>query len=173
MLFRSESPPAGAFARVDPSALRPVGGDGDALAELGGAEQWERFLSQVREAKLTLGIWLVSASVKRIAGDRIVLSFSPQYRFAREMIAEEKNRRFIEFHLERFFGRRLVVEVGEDSEEAAGGNVPEKQQAPARSAMDPALEAVAGGSAAIKKLIEEFDGELLSDGSDEQEAPGK
>ncbi len=168
-----ETPSAGAFARVDPSALKPVGGDGDALAALGGAEQWERFLSQVREAKLTLGIWLVSASVKRIAGDRIVLSFSPQYRFAREMIAEEKNRRFIEFHLERFFGRRLVVEVGEDSEEAAGANVPEKQQAPARSAMDPALEAVAGGSAAIKKLIEEFDGELLSDPSDEQEAPGK
>jgi DNA polymerase-3 subunit gamma/tau len=168
-------PPAeGAFARVDRSVPLPArsAGDGEALEAIGGAEQWERFLSRIREAKLTLGIWLVSAGVKKISGDRIVLSFSPQNRFAREMVLEEKNRRFIEFHLERFFGRRLFIEAGEDSDEVAEAKTAENPPPP-RAAMDPGLAAIADGSSAIKKLIEEFDGELFTERSDEQEASGK
>jgi len=107
--------PSGAFARLDTAAAPVVrtAEEDKVLRDLGGKEAWERFLSQIRETKLTLGIWLMSARVARIEGERCCLSFSPQNRFAREMVLEEKNRRFIEYHLERFFGRKLVIEADE------------------------------------------------------------
>ena len=89
------------------------------LRDLGGKEAWERFLSQIRETKLTLGIWLMSARVERFSENMLSLSFSPQNRFAREMVLEEKNRRFIEFHAERFFGRKIVIQASEHFESGA------------------------------------------------------
>jgi hypothetical protein len=139
-----------------------------ALRELGGKEAWERFLAQVRESKLTLGIWLVNARVARIAGDRCCLSFTPQNRFAREMILEEKNKRLIEYHLERFFGRKLLIEASEHCETDAGGagaqGAAKAPESPKRKgAIDPELEAIAGNEPVIKRLIDDFDGELFKD----------
>ena len=166
---------SGAFATLERSATTPVrdGDNEDALAALGGKEQWERFLAKIREAKLTLGIWLGSASVKKVAGNRIALSFSPQNRFAREMTLEEKNRRFVEFHLERFFGTRFLIEAGEEADRTAERSDGENPPAPKRGTVDPGLAAIAGGSPAIEKLIEEFDGELFGEQGDGEEAPGK
>ncbi len=161
--------PSGAFARIDHSAARVMctAEENEVLLEIGGKEAWERFLSQIRESKLTLGIWLMSARVKKIADERLELSFSPQNRFAREMVIEEKNRRFIEFHLERFFGRRLMIEAGELSEVSAERTAPSAPAGEAKKEMvvDPELAALAKGSPLIKRLIEEFDGELFKEGN--------
>ena len=115
--------PSGAFARLDTSAEPVVRtAEEDAiLRDLGGKEAWERFLSQIRETKLTLGIWLMSARVARFSENMLSLSFSPQNRFAREMVLEAKNRRFIEFHAEKFFGRKIVIQASEHFESRRGG----------------------------------------------------
>ena len=154
---------AGGYAPIDRGSLSAVevAEEEEALRPLGGREAWERFVSQTREAKLTLGIWLMSARVKGLAGDRLVLSFSPQNRFAREMILEEKNRRFVEFHLERFFGRRLLVET---DEHAGGQGEPSPPAGERKRASGPDLEKLAGAPI-IKRLIEEFDGELYNEGT--------
>ena len=73
-----ETKAEGAFARMEKSSEAAVSHDDPALAMLGGKDQWERFLAQVREAKLTLGIWLMSASVSGVDGTKIDLAFSPQ-----------------------------------------------------------------------------------------------
>ncbi len=91
------------------------------LAALGGKEEWERFLAQVREAKLTLGIWLMSADVAGVEDGSLILSFTPQNRFAMEMIREKKNRRLIESHLEKFYGRKFTVEACESVDLKGGG----------------------------------------------------
>jgi DNA polymerase-3 subunit gamma/tau len=188
-------PVAGAFARVD-TAAPPVARTAEedrVLRELGGKEAWERFLAQIRATKLTLGIWLGSARAERFSGNVLGLSFSPQNRFAREMVTEEKNRRFIEYHLERFFGKKIIVEALEHFEagdgrapgadaggtasaedgsagepKAAGERTPAagKQAArekPKSRASDPALESIANGSTAIQRLIDEFDGEIFKE----------
>ncbi len=169
--------PSGAFARLDPSAEPVVRtAEEDAiLRELGGKEAWERFLSQIRETKLTLGIWLMSARVERFSENMLSLSFSPQNRFAREMVLEEKNRRFIEFHAEKFFGRKIVIQASEHFEslaegpktaaEAAKPREAKAQAAKKPRASDPALDALAGDAPVIKRLIEEFDGELFKEKS--------
>ncbi|MCX5753646.1 MAG: DNA polymerase III subunit gamma/tau [Candidatus Krumholzibacteria bacterium] len=172
----------GAFARLDTLAA-PIARTAEEdliLRDLGGKEAWERFLSQIRETKLTLGIWLMSARVERFSDNKLSLSFSPQNRFAREMVLEAKNRRFIEFHLERFFGRKLIIEALEHVESSGDERGPADGQKPAAEATkprapkipaqrtrpaDPALETLAGGAPVIKRLIEEFDGELFKDKS--------
>ncbi len=168
---------SGAFARLDPSAAPVVrtAEEDKVLRELGGKEAWERFLSQIRETKLTLGIWLMSARVERFSENILSLSFSPQNRFAREMVHEEKNRRFIEFHAEKFFGRKVVIQASEHFESVAEGQksaaegpdarAPKTQapRTPKARAADPALDAIAGDAPVIKRLIEEFDGELFKE----------
>jgi DNA polymerase-3 subunit gamma/tau len=166
--------PSGAFARLDTFAAPvPRTAEEDRiLRDLGGKEAWERFLSQIRETKLTLGIWLMSARVERFSESMLSLSFSPQNRFAREMVLEEKNRRFIEYHAERFFGRKIVIQASEHFDSSAEEQKPAaeapKQQAPKSPkprAADPALETLAGDAPVIRRLIEEFDGELFKDKS--------
>lgn len=158
-----------AYAKVDMESMfsTPMP---DPYLQLGGKELWERFVAQVREAKLTLGIWLVSANVTGVVGDRIILSFSARDRFAREMIFEEKNRRFLEHQLERFFGKKLSIEAGDDlaSGESRSGADCEK---PRSKNLSPELEALSGGSEVLRKLFVEFDGELLEKDEKAQEAP--
>ena len=180
------APIGGAFARLDTSVPPPVAIDTSAapiarsdaedrvLRELGGKEAWERFLSQIRETKLTLGIWLGSARAARLAGNMLGLAFSPQNRFAREMVLEEKNRKFIEYHLERFFGKKIYIEGAEHFDGAAAeqGSPAAAQGAAAEPAArekakrrpaDPALESIAEGAPVIRRLIDELDGELFKD----------
>ena len=154
---------AGAFARAEGPVLTTAerAEEDAALEPLGGRDSWERFLSQIRESKLTLGIWLMSARVRKVAGDRIVLAFTPQNRFAREMIVEEKNRRHIEYHMERFFGRKLIVETDESGAPRAETARP---VAETRRSSDPELEKLVGDAPTIKRLIEELDGELFDGG---------
>ncbi|UCF05995.1 MAG: DNA polymerase III subunit gamma/tau [bacterium] len=143
---------------MEPTVAGEMCSSTESLRELGGRGEWERFLAQVREAKLTLGIWLMSAEVKGIRGDRLILAFSPQNRFAREMIREERNRRYIESHMERFFGRRLIIETDESVKETPR----EKEEVVKdRPKPDPRLEKLAGDAPMVKRLIEEFDGVLV------------
>lgn len=167
---RDDSVPAeeGAFARIDPCAAVEPSHDDPSLGRLGGKEQWERFLAQVREAKLTLGIWLMSARVVGVEDDRIRLSFSPQNRFACEMIREEKNRQYVESHLERFYGRKFFVEAGESVK-----NPPDGRSAPAKAPArktdikdDAEIDRLVSEAPMVKRLIEEFDGELFRNKDD-------
>ncbi len=148
------APSDGTFAAGDEGGQRYTG-ESATLAELGGKEQWERFLSQVRESKLTLGIWLTSAQVREVTGDKIVLAFSSQNRFAQEMVSEDKNRRYIESQLERFFGRRFIVETGESKDTGNKASEP--------PAAAPVPKELAENEPVMKRIIEEFDGELLSE----------
>ncbi len=132
---------------------------GDPLSRIGGGDQWERFLAQVREAKLTLGIWLMSAEVRGIEDDRVILSFSPQNRFASEMISEEKNKSYIESRMERFFGRKLVIEIAEQKFPRSS---PQKAESRGERKLPPEIDKLAEGSPIAKRLIEEFDGELYT-----------
>jgi DNA polymerase III subunit gamma/tau len=178
-VVEKDAPPApsGAFARLDTSAEPVVrtAEEDRILRDLGGKEAWERFLSQIRETKLTLGIWLNAARVDRFSENILMLSFRPQERFAREMVLEEKNRRFIEFHAEKFFGRKIVIQASEHFESTAeaqksAAEAPKSGEKKAQAskmprAADPALDAIAGDAPVIKRLIEEFDGELFKEKS--------
>ncbi len=124
--------------------------------ELGGREKWEQFLSQVREAKLPLGIWIFSAEVKGVQGDRLMLGFSSQHRFAKEMVLEEKNKRFIETHLEKFFGRKLIIATDE-SKNGAGAAEPVKRKRSGGNRID-----LSGEDAVLEEIVKEFDGEVFS-----------
>jgi hypothetical protein len=170
--------PSGRAAEIVSAVSRARSPEQDPLAPLGGRETWERFISQIREAKLTLGIWLLSAEVKGLDGDRLFLSFSPQNRFASEMIAEERNRRYIETHLERFFGKKLTISTGEPGgsgsagrpripdgaagdSTAPGPNGSRRAERRAAQALDPAVERFIEGQPVIKHLIDEFEGEII------------
>jgi DNA polymerase-3 subunit gamma/tau len=95
------------------------------LRQLGGRDEWERFLAKVRESKLTVGIWLMSAEVAGVEDGKLILAFSSQNKFAMAMISQAKNKRLIEEQLEKFYGRKFAVETCELVD--AGGRAPDRQ----------------------------------------------
>jgi len=143
-----------AYARIDRSpeqgVERPEGAGRDEEAE-----EWERFLSQIRGTKLTLGIWLVSAEFKGVKGDRLLLRFNYQNQFAREMVLEEKNKRYIEAQLEKFYGKKLVIETVEEVGGGGGAEPTGHIEAPARK--DDLLE---GAPPMVREIAKTFDGKL-------------
>jgi DNA polymerase-3 subunit gamma/tau len=143
-----------AYARIDRSP-EPAAESEAKPARTGENEDWERFLSQIREAKLTLGIWLVSAEFKGVKGDRLLLRFNYQNRFAREMVLEEKNKRYIEVQLEKFYGRKLVIETIETSGSGEPEETESEKQAP--TAADDLLE---GAPQMVQEIAKTFNGEL-------------
>jgi DNA polymerase-3 subunit gamma/tau len=147
---------AGAYAKVDRSPGSAVsGGKEEGFEGPVDREGWERFLSKIRESKLTLGIWLVSAEFRGVKGGKLLLRFSYQNRFAREMVLENKNRRYIETQLERFFGKELVIamdESGTDAEAEESARKAPESRGGEESAMD--------APDMVRKIAETFDGEL-------------
>ncbi|MGM0484243.1 MAG: DNA polymerase III subunit gamma/tau [Candidatus Krumholzibacteriota bacterium] len=133
-----------------------------ALSGLGGREEWERFLSKVREAKLTLGIWLMSARVLEVDGNNIILGFDPRNRFACGMVKEGKNRRYIEKQLEICFGKKFTIDVVETGKSDSGAkSSPERKPSKTKKKADPELNRILEGKAMAKRLVEEFDGEIV------------
>jgi DNA polymerase-3 subunit gamma/tau len=136
---------------------------GRVLADLGGREEWEKFLSKIREAKLTLGIWLMSARVMEVRERSIVLGFDSRNRFACEMVREGKNRRYIEKHIETFFGRKLsvdVVEIDKPGIEESGSSAAAAEKTK-KKRIDPETDRILEGRPMVKRLMEEFDGEII------------
>jgi len=134
-----------------------------ALKKLGGREEWEKFLSKVREAKLTLGIWLMSAKVVEVKGNTIILGFDDRNRFACGMVRETKNRRYIEKHLEICFGKKFnidVIETGKGGGTADADKEHKKNRAE-KKRVTPEMNRVLEGNPMAKRLVEEFDGEIL------------
>lgn len=145
-----------------------IGGAGNhtegALEKLGGREEWERFLSRIRETKLTLGIWLTSARVQLVSGGKIVLGFSSSNRFAREMVKEPKNKLYIENHLESFFGRNFAIEVAEIERGLAVPKIEKTEKSPRKKKKkDPALEEILKDEPVFSEVVKEFEGEIYID----------
>ena len=143
---------AGAYASVDRSPEGLAAGRESKPRRTDENDDWERFLSQIRESKLTLGIWLVSAEYGGIEGNRLLLDFSYQNRFAREMVLEEKNKRYIEAQLEKFYGKKLVIETVEGE-----GGERKTQQPTEAPAHDAELE---NAPPMVREIAKTFDGEL-------------
>ena len=131
-----------------------------ALSSIGGRDKWEIFLSQIRESKLTLAIWLMSAVVKEIKDGSIVLGFDSNNRFAREMINESKNKRYIENYLEKFYGKKLTIEVTEIEFGKAEKKAESDEKSSVKKKISPDIDKLVKNAPMAKRLIEEFDGEI-------------
>ena len=136
------------------------------MAALGGKEEWERFLAQVRESKLTVGIWLMSADVAGVEDGKLILSFSPQNRFAMAMIRDAKNRRLIENHLEKFYGRKFTVETCESVDIGGGGSDRQAE-------MEIRVRTKPGGSAGAQEQSSEDPAPDSSEGIKQEKESGR
>ena len=137
-----------------------------ALSLIGGRDKWETFLSQIRGLKLTLGIWLMSAIVKEVKDGIIVLGFDSNNRFAREMIGESKNRRYIENHLGKFYGKKFTIEVTEVEFGKVENENKNDKKTTTKKNITPDIDKLVENVPMAKRLIEEFDGEVY--GIDDQ-----
>ncbi|MBN2072006.1 MAG: DNA polymerase III subunit gamma/tau [Candidatus Krumholzibacteriota bacterium] len=154
------------YATFDDRRATDGGSEEKALSDLGGKEQWERFLAQIREAKLTLGIWLMSARVEAVEGEKIYLSFNSQNRFASEMVHEAKNKRYIESHLERFYGRKFVIDGRKIEKTGDVAERPEKKKTKKVKNPVPAdkdLEDLFERAPMVKRIVEEFNGDIYKE----------
>ena len=88
-----------------------------------------------------------------VKGNNLLLRFNYQNRFAREMVLEEKNKRYIEAQLEKFYGKKLVIETVET--DGGGGDGTREIEAP-----PPRDDLLEGAPPMVREIAKTFDGEL-------------
>jgi hypothetical protein len=78
------------------------------------------------------------------------------------MVREAKNRRYIEKHLEDCFGKKFTIEVVETDKPGSGDDGREsKDEKPAKKNIDPEIDKMLKGNPMARRLVEEFDGEII------------
>ncbi|HMA75911.1 MAG TPA: hypothetical protein VKO43_01235, partial [Candidatus Krumholzibacteriaceae bacterium] len=99
-----------------------------------------------------------------VKNGNIILGFDSNNRFAREMVSESKNRRYIENHLEKFFGRKLTIEVIEIIHEKEKKKKTGKKKVSIKKRKDTTyIDKFVENEPMAKRLIEEFDGEIYGE----------
>jgi DNA polymerase-3 subunit gamma/tau len=147
-----EAPPAEAGAAA-PALDAPPG-------DLPPDARWRDAVERVKERKLLLGTCLEEGYFLGVSGSRVRVGLSPEHAFHRAMLEMKENRTILSEELERLFGRgaTLQCEVGAAGGAPAAGPQPE---AAAPGAPDPPAPSAPG---MVQRIVELFDGEILSPG---------
>ncbi len=132
------------------------------LAALDYANQrrlWEAFVTHVRQKKVTLGVSLISGTLQAIDGNVVTLRFPKGCSFQREQVDESSNRKFLEGMTKKYFGKALEVECVGSGEGRDARKKPKDKAAPV--AEPPAEGKEVEGHPLVKKILDDFDGEII------------
>lgn len=148
---------AGANSKNDPE---PLGGSGDGVLDAEKLEElWEGFVTFVRQKKFRLGVSLISGKFYSFDGDTLTLRFARSFESQKEQVEKPESIQFLKRTMVEYFGRDAeVVCIME-------GDKPGRQMDSAKKAVKPPTDGLRGipedKVPLVKKLIEEFDGEII------------
>jgi DNA polymerase-3 subunit gamma/tau len=120
---------------------------------------WEAFVTHVRQKKVTLGVCLISGTLQDIDGNVVTLRFPKGCTFQRDQVDESSNRRFLEGMTKKFFGKAMDVVCIGSGEGRDSRKKPKDKVAPV--AEPPAEGKEVEGHPLVKKILDDFDGEII------------
>jgi hypothetical protein len=120
---------------------------------------WESFVTHVRQKKVTLGVCLISGTLQSIEGNVVTLRFPKGCAFQREQVDDASNRRFLESMTRRYFGKALEIVCAGAGEGRETRRKPREKAPPADGA--PAERKDVEGNPLVKKILDDFDGEII------------
>jgi hypothetical protein len=122
-------------------------------------EMWDGFVTFVRQKKLRLGVCLFSGKIHSFDGSTIALRFAKSFGVQNEQVAKPENIRFLKRMMARYFGRELDIVCFREGEEQ---DVRLSQRMKKTNSANDGLRGVAEEKKPlVKKILEEFDGEII------------
>jgi DNA polymerase-3 subunit gamma/tau len=122
-------------------------------------ETWEGFVTFVRQKKLRLGVAMFSGKIHSFDGSTIALRFAKSFGVQREQVAKPENIRFLKKMLAKYFGREMNIICFREGEES---DLKLNQNAKKAESLNDGLRGVAEEKKPlVKKLLDEFDGEII------------
>jgi DNA polymerase-3 subunit gamma/tau len=122
-------------------------------------EMWDGFVTFVRQKKLRLGVAMFSGKIHSFDGSTITLRFAKGFGFQHEQVTKPENMRLLKRMLSKYFGREIDIVCFREGEERA---VKLEQRAKRAKSMNDGLRGVSEEKKPlVKKLLDEFDGEII------------
>jgi DNA polymerase-3 subunit gamma/tau len=148
---------AGANSKSDPE---PLGGSGDGVLDAEKLEElWEGFVTFVRQKKFRLGVCLISGKFYSFDGDTLLLRFAKSFDSQKEQVEKPESIQFLKRTMVEYFGRDAKVVCIMEGEERG------RQMDSSKKAVKEPTDGLRGipedKVPLVKKLIEEFDGEII------------
>ena len=148
---------AGANSKNDPE---PLGGSGDGVLDAEKLEElWEGFVTFVRQKKFRLGVSLISGKFYSFDGDTLTLRFARSFESQKEQVEKPESIQFLKRTMVEYFGRDAKVVCIMEGDKRG------RQMDSAKKAVKPPTDGLRGipedKVPLVKKLIEEFDGEII------------
>jgi DNA polymerase-3 subunit gamma/tau len=119
--------------------------------------QWDGFVTQVRQKKVSLGVCLIQAALKSFDDKTVVIRFAKGMSYQKAQVEEPVNRKFLSAALAKYLGREVdLVCVSEDNDEI-GTSPSSRAEVDAVAPVDDAIES----RPLVKKILTDFDGEIV------------
>jgi DNA polymerase-3 subunit gamma/tau len=148
---------AGANSKNDPE---PLDGSGDGVLDAEKLKElWEGFVTFVRQKKFRLGVCLISGKFHTFDGDTLLLRFAKSFESQKEQVEKPESIQFLRRTMIEFFGRDAKVVCIMEGEER--GRQKDSAKKVVKSTSDGLRGIPEDKVPLIKKLIEEFDGEII------------
>lgn len=122
-------------------------------------EQWKGFVTFVRQKKVSLGVSLISAKLVEFGEHSIQLEFPKGLSIQSEQVNKPDSKKFLKNMLRRYFDRDIDISCGVAGGKITAADEPEVKDQDAegfnsRSSIE--------RQPIVKKIIEDFDGEIVS-----------
>ena len=138
----------------------PLGGSGDGVLDAEKLEElWEGFVTFVRQKKFRLGVCLISGKFHSFDGDTLLLRFARSFESQKEQVEKPESVQFLKRTMVEYFGRDAKVVCIMEGDKRG------RQMDSAKKVVKPPTDGLRGipedKVPLVKKLIEEFDGEII------------
>lgn len=123
------------------------------------AELWDGFVTFVREKRFRLGVCLISGKFQSFDGNTLTLRFAKSFVSQKDQVEKQENIKYLKRMMKTYFGREANVVCELD------GDVGGRNRESTKKKQDVQVDGLRGipeeKKPLVKKLIEEFDGEII------------
>ena len=157
---------------VPPAVPQPAGPSADISADLSPKDVefaslsygdlrklWDGFVTCVRQKKLSLGVCLISGTIKSMDDKAVMLRFASGFTYQKAQVEDAASRKFLKVMMKKYFGRELELFCFSEGEEAKAER--DKLKATGTAAEDGRERRSIESQPLVRKILADFDGEIV------------
>jgi DNA polymerase-3 subunit gamma/tau len=120
---------------------------------------WDGFVTYVRQKKLSLGVCLISGTIKSMDEHAVMLRFARGLTYQKAQVEQAASKKFLKGMMKKYFGRDLELFCFSEGEEAQAER--DKMQSKKDAGMDESARRPIESRPLVRKILSDFDGEIV------------
>ncbi len=120
---------------------------------------WDGFVTCVRQKKLSLGVCLISGTIKSMDEHAVMLRFARGLTYQKAQVEQTASKKFLKGMMKKYFGRDLELFCFSEGEEAKAER--DKMQSKKEAGVDESARRPIESRPLVRKILADFDGEIV------------